>query len=150
MSFIWRCQFVLKDESANWTRLIELLKEYMVNLRTFGPEPDLGRMMKAQFNFLVSLPPDQLRQIVQAAGYEVGHSKMDSHWSAPYHEIEQAATYRAVVNNDVKRAVVPVFPMSDFVINVGYSLSTADASTMALRFSISKSASNCVDRMDGS
>ena len=134
MSFIRKCEFVLKDEGANWKHLIELLKEYMVNLRTFGPEPDLGRLLKTSFNFLVALSPDQLRQIFEAAGYEVRHAAVESQWSAPYCEIERAAKFSSVVKGGDKKVAVPVFSMSDFVINPGYSLSTTGASTMALLF----------------
>lgn len=125
---------MVKNEGANWTHLIELLKEYMVNLRTFGPEPDLARVLKAQFNFLNHLPPDQLQQIAQAAGYEAQHSTIEERRSAPYHKIEQAAKFRVAVRSDDTKRTLPVFPLSDFIINDGYSLSTAHASTMALLF----------------
>ena len=97
---------MVKNESANWTHLIELLKEYMANLRTFGPEPDLGRLLKAQFNFLINMPPDQLQQIIQAAGYEANLAKIstrENQRSVPYEKIEQAARFRAASKLMAKR-----------------------------------------------
>lgn len=129
---------MVKNESANWTHLIELLKEYMANLRTFGPEPDLGRLLKAQFNFLINMPPDQLQQIIQAAGYEANLAKnptRENQMSVPYEKIEQAARFRVAVKSDGKEAKLTVFSRSDFYFNDNHSLSATHASTMALLFS---------------
>lgn len=133
MSFIRRCKFVFKKGEAQWLKLIDLLKEYNENLRSYGPKFDIAKMIKGEFDYLKNLHKDALLRLLEASNYEAAHSTPGNSDKGRYGELALAASFGAVVRFERQHTVYK-FAVDDFRIEHSYQLSSSDSSTMALLF----------------
>lgn len=128
MSLLRRCKVILKKDDKRWESLIGLLKEYIENLRTYGPELDVVRLEKSQFDFLVGLSSERLRAAAEATREEAQSGGRDP----IYDDMAIAATFGANVQEGTQPQNLREFNITRFRIMDNYTLPSSPTSTMAL------------------
>jgi hypothetical protein len=132
MSVIKKCKFLFRHKDEGWNKLIEVLKHIIEELSTLGPNFELERMRKAEYDKLRRMELEQLRGRAEAAAYEARHTPPGTIGDI-YHNINLAAKFSAVVRYERQNAAYK-FTMRDFRIDPAYTLPSTESSTMALLF----------------
>ncbi|TAQ88689.1 hypothetical protein B7494_g2967 [Chlorociboria aeruginascens] len=133
MSFILKCKFVFRKKETQWSKLIDLLKEYNENLSTYGPKVDLVKMLKGEFDVLRRLQQEELQRRAEASTYEARNLSSDKEHRGRYHEMSLAANFSVVVKYERQHEAYK-FSMLDFRLDAAYAVSSGNDSTMALLF----------------
>ena len=124
---------MFRKRDTSWNALIDILRDYIEDLRHSGPLVDLDKLSKSEFHTLEKLRQDELRRRVDAAAYEANHSSNEDSIMETYKQLSLAARFNDVVKYERQQAP-PTFSMQDFKLDTQYQLSSSDTSTMALLY----------------